>query len=240
MLPFLAWGGTWLTRRLGAERGRAIEIAILVVVGFEAIWWHRTMSSNLLIPIDWARALWLPGLTCDFAIGMILALLTVPLPGRRHPREMLGSSLWPLTIVCAIGAIVGYLVYCYAPSNANMETWLLNVGISVCLFVPAALARSTDTLGRWLGSAKMEWLAVVSYGAYLYHRPIIWALRKAGLGGGLSFVHYLEILIPATILSLLAGHLSYRIIEMPFLKLKYGSLRRPAVPAAQQPAPASD
>jgi peptidoglycan/LPS O-acetylase OafA/YrhL len=221
------WGGS-LYRWLGPTRGRAVEIAVLVLFGAEAIWWHHTLASNTLIAVDWARSLWLPGLACYFAVGMILALLTVPVGNSRHPRELLGRSLWPFACVCFAGAVACFLLYCYG--HSQMEQWLLNGAISALVFVPAALARPSDGLGKLLGSAVMEWLAVVSYGAYLYHRPIIWALERAGLGGH-SALDYVEMVLPALALSLIAGQLCYRIVELPFLKLKYGSLRR--APQAQ-------
>jgi peptidoglycan/LPS O-acetylase OafA/YrhL len=222
LIPLIAYVADRLARGGDARMWRRLEIAALVIVSALAVEWHHHFSGgNVLTAIAYARALWLPGLACYFAIGMIMALLTVPLPGERHPRELIPSIRW-LTVGCFALAFVAYWVKAY--STSLMDEWVLNGVVSLLLFVPASLARPGDGLARFLTTPALEYLAVVSFGVYLYHRSFVKILLDHGFGGH-SFLDYVALSAVAIALSLVAAQISYKVVEEPFLRLKYGSKR---------------
>jgi peptidoglycan/LPS O-acetylase OafA/YrhL len=72
----------------------------------------------------------------------------------------------------------------------------------------------------------LQWLGERSYGFYLFHLIIVFELynhvmKGAGAWGGLA--RGLVVFYP---LALIAGHLSFTLIERPFLRLRRGWWRR--------------
>lgn len=82
-----------------------------------------------------------------------------------------------------------------------------------------------STVVRWLSVAPLRWFGSRSYGIYLWHAPMLWAMRTAW---GWSWPVVLAVGVPA---SLLLAELSFRFVEAPFRARR--NAPHPAVVAEQ-------
>jgi peptidoglycan/LPS O-acetylase OafA/YrhL len=137
----------------------------------------------------------------DVRLNQLLAgaVLAVVL---RHSRNRHVNQWWALPCVIAIVA-TGY----YRP------TFFL--AVIVALLVLPALYFASHSDHGWLSTRPMVWVGRRSYGLYLYHVPIhylivaLWPTESWWWAG------------PVTLLTGLAvADVSYRWVEMPFLRLK--------------------
>jgi peptidoglycan/LPS O-acetylase OafA/YrhL len=91
--------------------------------------------------------------------------------------------------------------------------YYLGLGLLAAMIVLPAIGSPADRasrIGKWLGDR--------SYGIYLWHFPIVqWVAGK-----GLPTAQYIAVSITLT---LIAAHLSYRLIEQPLLR-RAGALHR--------------
>lgn len=100
------------------------------------------------------------------------------------------------------------------------RTWTLPIVSIAAAFVVLELANGRGLMTKALGHSVLARLGLTSYGFYLWHYPIIYVLRAVGFDPVMIWLVGLP-------LSLLAGELSYRLIEVPVLRL------RPVVEARQ-------
>ena len=125
--------------------------------------------------------------------------------------------LRPGSIVLAVPAFItlGWLVT--LPSMSFVlrapERWGLTViGVCAGILVAAGASARGGPLRLLLEWPPLEWLGRISYSVYLWHVPLIAELRRAH--PHLSTPGQAAIIIPA---SLLAGWLSYVVVERPLL-----------------------
>lgn len=244
LLPLLAWAAFRLGR--GRRRGQRIMIAflpavLLLVVGLigkalsafvvpaDHIWegwnadWHSVLDKSFLGQADL------------FSFGMALAVLYAL--GRegllRLPRH------WrPAAVVIAL---LGYLAasrvswqeaqLTYSPYNTVMA---LSCALLLALVVLAEPGSSR--LVEVLETRPFVAVGVVSYSIFLWHYPLILALRESGLtfDGRIGFVTNLAMVLMVTgVLSAL----TYRFVELPALRLKLGSSRQETPPSRMEAAP---
>ena len=90
-------------------------------------------------------------------------------------------------------------------------------GFALLILCMTFQPRKTRLAGL-LESEVFQWLGKRSYGIYLYHFPIMWALEWLRVRGDVMNLCWVTLLRVA--LSFLVADLSYRFLEMPFLKLK--------------------
>jgi peptidoglycan/LPS O-acetylase OafA/YrhL len=86
---------------------------------------------------------------------------------------------------------------------------------------------------RWMHMRWLAGLGIVSYGFYLWHMPLLIALRGIYPHGG-----FLATFAAAMPLALIAGALSWRFVEKPAMR----KAKRPPAPEperARQPRPAT-
>ena len=96
---------------------------------------------------------------------------------------------------------------------------------AACVIADAARSTRRSAVKRILETKLLVRIGVISYGLYLWHFPINAALRMLGFG-------WAGVLIVGSAATVAIAWLSYRAVEMPFLRRK----RRPA--ARKVPAPA--
>ena len=86
------------------------------------------------------------------------------------------------------------------------------------LVLCVALEPGKTPLMRLLESKAFQWIGRRSYGIYLYHFPIMWALEGLRIQGNLWNMLWVSSLRIAA--SVAVAEISYRFIETPFLKMK--------------------
>ena len=158
-----------------------------------------------------------------FAIGMALAVLATQ-PTQHFRRVKLPpASLWAL-------AGLGYLLlsdHLTQPNPFPNQGTLLDycgLGLLAALVVLTAInAAGNDAtrIGKWLGDR--------SYGVYLWHEPILAWLAAKHLAGW----HYLT---EGIMLTVLAAHLSFVLVERPLMRHAAAFARRRSAAASRQPA----
>lgn len=104
------------------------------------------------------------------------------------------------------------------------------VGITTSAVLLEILRAPEGSLGQFLGKRALVWIGRRSYGIYLWHFPIIVPLKEWGWGWEAKT-------ITALILTPVVAELSYRFVEMPFLRFKKRFSRK--APESGEPSPAA-
>ncbi|MCZ8114493.1 acyltransferase [Silanimonas sp.] len=220
-LPLLWWAWGSSRRMLG----------LLLATAILAVAWRFAMHDVTGIEqrIGWSEHL--PGRLVQFVAGMALAWWMAP-TGREGreciaPESRGGGRATPWAdalVLLAFAALVllpqlgGDRAY-VGIVDARVWTWfwplLTTVPVAVLLL---ALVRCPEgRVARLLGSAPLVALGTVSFGLYLWHYPVQWALRAA-LGGYVPPSWGLAAYVVASLLlSLAAASLSWWAIERPVL-----------------------
>ena len=243
LLPVLALGVGLIVRRVRAPRRIHAEVAtcgVIALVSFGVAWWLAATRPNGTV-----ASVWLPAQGYLFALGMILAVISVAdhttLHGALH-RVAQPTWLW-----WAVGA-GAYLVVVFGldlPDNAfttpetvtqQLLVRALYAVVALCLIVPAAFGGTRGLGRRVLSSAWLRWLGIISYGIFLWHLDWIKQLQDFGLytypsrGRVFPFV-----LISTVFLAVGSAALTYYLIERPLQRRAHASGATPAPTPATTP-----
>ncbi len=208
LLPLLGWLLVRAARRRGPARP-ALAIAVtLIAAGLAWEWaayagaWPPTVTTSLptFLPI--------------FACGIAAAALPAP----RGPRTRWGmlAAGWALVLACAwwhhdgTGAL-GHVVRD------------LPAAMGFALIVPALASGGRGLLEL----PPVRWLGTVSYGTYLWHMPVLFALFTSGVLPSVPAVAFAAVFGPALVLAAL----SWYGVERPVLRLASRRARRGRTPA---------
>lgn len=88
------------------------------------------------------------------------------------------------------------------------------------------LSAGPSPLTRWLGVKPLEWIGRRSYGIYLYHLPVL-----VILGAYVSVRRSILALLMVIVTMVVAG-ISYRFVEIPFLRMKARFSRASTAPTS--------
>ncbi|MFP6580608.1 MAG: acyltransferase [Myxococcota bacterium] len=166
-----------------------------------------------------------------FAVGMALAVVSAWL-GTDERRFR-----WTRLVVDRPGAvwfaaIAVFTASCFSPfffrtfyEAHTAWTWaseqIVYVLVSALLLLPAVFGEHAGGWPRWfLGTRFMGFAGTISYGVFLWHQPLMRPLKQAGFGDWIPDSRFASLLIPALALSLLLGWLSYRLVEVPAMRLR--------------------
>ncbi|BAM02301.1 acyltransferase family protein [Phycisphaera mikurensis] len=153
------------------------------------------------------------------ALGVVLAHLLHAPRGFAAVRRVAGfpgaPAFWFVAVCLGIFLVPGDI--------RGLTRPLLQLGMVLAL--AALLLRDDGPLGRSLRWKPLARIGVVSYGIYLFHKPVLVAVEAAFAGLGLPGR---TDGLPGTVLLTIAAaaatwgvsELSFRFFEMPFLKLK--------------------
>jgi peptidoglycan/LPS O-acetylase OafA/YrhL len=90
-----------------------------------------------------------------------------------------------------------------------------SAGAVGCLLIIVAML---DADRRWLPEW-MIWLGRVSFGLYVYHKLAIESVPALFVRTR-GYVHFILCFVSAGVLTVILAALSYRFLEMPFLRIK--------------------
>lgn len=222
-----------MARRRRAEvparlRDEFVGVAILFALGIAA----RTVVLYGIDDGAWRGLanLWLPARLDHFALGMLLAVLSVQhreagIDARwaRHPdlaRLSWGASVltfWFLAVGLGLNDFRGPIRF-----SVTQEWWLLFLWgvVGVTAVAPAVFgAQDLGWIRRFLQFRLMTWLGLLSYGIYLWHEAAIdWYLRN--IDGTTFRLPALELTAFMLAVSIPVAAASYYAVERPALRLK--------------------
>lgn len=236
IIPFAAYGAYLAATRLhGAHARAALALALIAVV---------TVVSIALRAYDKYLFAWLtspPAILYGFMPGVALGIAEPLFARRLRDRRQLATTIaWTAFALGLLCAIV------YAASDYNPRQTPIHSALGVRALLAAlasgllfaglvVLQIGTGRAPRLFANKAMLWLGARSYSFYLVH---IWVLLELdyilGRGDGIGT----RVLVMGLIgfpLTVLAGSLSYRFVERPFLERK----QRTTQHAAPEPAAAA-
>jgi peptidoglycan/LPS O-acetylase OafA/YrhL len=209
-------------RRIAIELG-GVALLVTIAVAYRIVLRAHIgdePTSNL-----WAL---LPASFDWLALGMLLAVVSVALAGRRplpvRVIERMPGLCWLVTVALLTG--VSFL----RPSGefpvpTGQGEWLaIHVAYGLAaLFVclPAAIGWEHGGLVRGLLRTRLlGWFGMISYGFFLWHHPILVAVGDLELGGLWDDHRYLGVMLVAFPISVACGAASYYLVERPILRRK--------------------
>jgi peptidoglycan/LPS O-acetylase OafA/YrhL len=187
-----------------------------------------------------ASGLCVPGSMWAFTPGIALATIE-PLVRDRLQGRALGRHLARALMLTSLGAALLY-TYAIDPFSTRLLNVIALVSCGCLLAGPLVLQWTTGRAWQLLDNRVLHWFGVRAYGIYLAHVLVIYEL--AGLTRSLGSVKLdLLVVFPLVLsISTIAGALSFRFIERPFLerRLPWRRGEAPPVndPAAPVPTPA--
>ena len=239
-LPLWALGVRAAARRVGPRLGGAVRIELVGLVLLFATGILYRMAVLTIEPTNAVEISWLPAFFDQFALGMLLAVVSA---GRESGRmrasiaDRVGRHPWLCWLVAAVGfwlvatqlgLPIGYPTF----TRVQWLTWTLGYGfIAFALLLPAVFGNQREgLLRRALCHPIIVFLGLVSFGIYLWHE--LWLDRFFQSTGLVPFVpgaNLLAVFLYAAALSIVVGYLSWRFVERPAMRL------RPARPAGHVP-----
>ena len=215
MLPLLGALALWLARRRPGRGALLAPAAVLATTGFAWNLWLTSRDPSIVL----ASAL--PALAPCFAAGMAAAALA-------H-----GRVLSPVVVrsLLAAGAVLvladGWWHESGTAAASDAGRIVRDAPASVGFALVLAAIAHAAAPGRLLATRPLTWLGERSYGVYLWHMPVIYGLRAAGVfpegDTPLALLVTLALVLPV-------AHLSWTLVERPALRWR----RRPRDHAGQR------
>ena len=214
-LPIFVFLAARLGQRRSSLRG---DVVLLFALAVGSLLYRAHFPAFA----DIATVSTLPGTFFWFALGMVLALMSVT-GGCRVAFDRF-SARWPgWPVVSWLLAVVAFIgVYVVQHTSTVLGTPVVVVGMHVLYAVAAFLVLMPGVFAerlpgpvtsvlRWRGLA---WIGLVSYGVYLYHPVVIAQLAKLtrGWGGRYPFV-----VLGSLALTLACAAVSYYVLERPLM-----------------------
>jgi peptidoglycan/LPS O-acetylase OafA/YrhL len=232
-VTFYAFLPLWalLMRRVGGGiRRELVALALLWVASLAyKAWALKQTGPNELNSAPYLQPL--PNFLDQFAIGMGLAVLSVPLEQiERLPRavEVLRRHDWIPWVVAAlafwvVSTRIGFSGVPFQGATrkqfiARHELYTL---VAAGLIVPAIVAEpGRGVVGRILGSRVLSYLGLVSFGIYLYHFAVVKQLDDwlGGSIGGPAELRFLAHAVVAALGATALASISYYVVERPAVR----------------------
>ncbi len=248
--PVMPLNGVWFTLPIEFCFYLALPIlayllrprwAIALLIGTVLFSWAYRYTayqwvSDLPIPARVNVLEQLPGRIDQFVIGMLAAYAFVSttlkqrIPSTQRLHGILAIGFGGLVVMC--GWIIAQATE-YWDGAPLLYVWhtITTVFLALILFTSAARTPLTQ---RVLANRVLHYLGEISFGIYLWHFPILQWLQPVLdkiTPPYLRFLIALALVIPLTII---AAHLSYRLIERPLLRI---GRRKPAYPGLASELP---
>ena len=218
-----------LALRIGARPRTQAALLVSIVVAATA--WNRVVVDH-----GWNAVVQkaLPSFMGVFACGMLAALW---IEHRRSlDRPVLAARATTILALAGAGIVIGHAAW--GETAFSLGGWRpalrdLPAAAGFALVIAAVSAGRGPVL-RGLAWRPLAGAGIVSYGLYLWHLPVLLAVREAGLLPE-PFVPRLVVVL---VLSLLAAWLSWRLVERPAIAWSHRRVRRRALRLSPAPATA--
>ncbi len=228
LMPVAAIALTALTRRAD-RRARLRVLAVTLTVVWLASALLRNAVPETIGPFDKLQFLSLSFLW-SFVPG--IALATIELSTLRDRCARIRALPFALLAVAVAG--YGALMALHAAPGLE-RSWAVilasTLASAAIVAAPLMLQWSDRPCWRWLDNRPLHWIGLRSYSLYLVHVTVIEELRDPVFdlaSGWPAFALLLALGLPA---SLLLSHLTYELVERPFLQRRL-PWRKPAPEAA--------
>jgi peptidoglycan/LPS O-acetylase OafA/YrhL len=223
-------------RRLASRKRRiAVLAASTAALALVSLAWKAWSFSAGHRPTTGSFTTWFgPAANLDiFAAGMAAAIVVAAF-GDRRPLRSRGRLALRL-------AALGLLAVAFITRQANSWTGVYFTAVCAVgfggLVAAAVLGPERDRWGRALSCRPLMWLGAISYSIYLWHEPVL--LAFAGWEGVVRQAPgaFLRDAVIVVVVSVLAGWLSYLLIERPTSQLGrvFGRDGRPTASADDGP-----
>ena len=210
---YLAWPLILIAvSRFGGAR--SVGISALVLAAVVASWRLYLSRSGALI----GHLFYSFDTRCDgLLIGAALACFLPAYPGIKR----LAAYVWPI----AAGTM--FLLVTLTTLHEPMFQWgMVVTSICTATLIAAVVGRQSALISRILGFTPVAFIGARSYGIYLWHMPIIFALAHTRYFSGWGF------LAASVTLTLAAACVMYELVEKPALSLRYRPLGSLGIAAA--------
>jgi peptidoglycan/LPS O-acetylase OafA/YrhL len=235
-------------RLLGRGRRPLTSQAVLLLALTLLVWVYRALVSQGFAGLPLAALVWLPGYLDWFAAGMLIAIVRIGAPRVGWARSVAELARSVPVAARLLGAVLIWLAttrlagpYDLSPATVSedLAKHLLYLAAAALVVAPAALG-ATDAVTRFLSNRVMVWCGTVSYGVFLWHLPLMYAVRSA-LGLQLFGGHFWLTLLATLAVTVPVSALSWYLLEHPVLRWVHERTRRAPdpVPAPQVAAAAS-
>lgn len=215
LVPLAAITLTALTRSAGRRTRLRIVMASLALLWLASAALRNAVPETIG-PFDKLQLLPLAFLW-SFVPG--IALATIELTSLRD--RLARVRVLPLASAAVAAVGFGTLLALHAAPNLE-RSWAVIVATTVAstavVAAPLTLQWSGRPCWRWLDTAPLHWIGVRSYSLYLVHVAVIDELRDPVFGIASGWPAFALLLAAALPASLLLSHLSYELVERPFLE----------------------
>ncbi|MGL5816764.1 MAG: acyltransferase family protein [Phycicoccus sp.] len=213
-LPFVAAVAARAARRFG-RLGHLAALGGLVV----GTWVFRALDGIGVLPegFSWTRTL--PAVGDWFVVGMLLALVATDEHVRTPVAAAVRAAPWHLY---GIAACVFWVVTTRAagpydltpPTPAQATVKHLGYGIVAGLVVVPSVLGAHTVIARALASPVLGYLGTISYGVFLWHLPLMFAVRSA-LGLEVFEYGFWVTVVLTLAASIAVSALSWHLLEAP-------------------------
>jgi peptidoglycan/LPS O-acetylase OafA/YrhL len=210
----------WLVLGLAPGRRRWLVLVVVASLAWRLGIAHAGLPRGE--EIQWANHL--PGRLHEFVVGLFAADWFVArqaegrLPTARRADTWAVVAIAVFVVLPALGWLDGPVPYGGVPSaHPLLLGWHLYAGLVVAVLI-VALATGAGAVARALTAAPLRVLGRISYGLYLWHFPVLLALRESLGGRAMAARDFGGYLLAGAFLSLLAAGLSWVLIEQPALR----------------------
>ena len=221
----------WCVRLLRPGRWPWLLLAIVASLAFRA--WILRLGLPRAQEIDWSEHL--PGRLHQFALGLFAAwillrwrrLFAAWSPGQR-------DAVAALALLAFLALPAWALPYTGRPFNGATSPqwpllcWHLFSGALVGLLL-VVLCAGASLLGRAFASSGLRGLGTISYSLYLWHVPVLLAVRESMGGYAVAKADFWTFAFSGVLFSLLVAGASWWLVERPAQRL--GHRDKMTVPA---------
>ena len=242
VLPVLMWAA--VGRRPALRPGRVV--ALVVAMSTVSVVWVVYLADPLQERSRGVPALWLPAFATWFAVGIALALVQVlhhegRLPTRVHPVVDLARMpgvCWTMIagLLLLVATPVGGPVMFQIGSHGQILTkHLVYAAIGGLMVLTGVFADRTGGYARLMSLRPLRHLGHISYGIFCIHLAVL-----AGIYEVTDYTVFrgdtLQVWLLAVALSVLAGELLYRVVELPTSRISDRWRREESVASAPRTA----